>query len=155
MAQDITDDWEIIRQPEQKTVFAFVPMTTGLTIAFRCVDGNFGSVIAGLPQARRQERTRTLRIKVGEEEFSDTRWNVTTDRSVAIADYPAPLARELRAGGGPSPAAGRRVARGDATSVMSWCCPPPVPRSTRPCRPAGGPWSTHAMPFCPKSRKAV
>ncbi|WP_396594547.1 hypothetical protein [Brevundimonas sp. R86498] len=99
LAQDVTDDWEIVRQPEQKTVFAFVPMTTGLTIAFRCVDGNFGAVIAGLPEVRRREKTRTLRIRVGDEAISDTRWNVTTDRSVAIADYPAPLARELRAGG--------------------------------------------------------
>lgn len=98
-AQDATDDWEIVRQPDDKTVFTFVPMTSGLTIAFRCVDGNYGAVIAGLPQARRQDRTRTLRIKVGDEAFSDTRWNVTTDRSVALADYPAPLARELRAGG--------------------------------------------------------
>lgn len=99
MAQEVTDDWEIIRQPEEKTVFAFVPMTTGLTIGFRCVDGQYGAVIAGLPEARRQDRTRTLRLKVGDEDFSDTRWNVTTNRSVAIADYPAPLARELRAGG--------------------------------------------------------
>lgn len=99
VAQDVTDDWEIVRQPEEKTIFAFVPMTTGLTIAFRCVDGNYGAVIAGLPEALRQEKTRTLRIKIGDDDFSNTRWNVTTDRSVAIADYPAPLARDLRAGG--------------------------------------------------------
>lgn len=99
LAQDVTDDWEIVRQPEDKTVFAFVPTTTGLTIAFRCVDGVYGAVIAGLPEAYRRTRVRTLTITVNDGEPDDSRWNVTTDRTVAVADYPASLARELREGG--------------------------------------------------------
>lgn len=99
LAQVVTDDWEIVRQPEDRTVFAFVPMTTGLTVGFRCVDGAYGAVIAGLPSARRNDRTRVLRIKVGDKEADNTVWNVTTDRTVAIADYPAPLARRFREGG--------------------------------------------------------
>ncbi|WP_428150882.1 hypothetical protein [Brevundimonas sp.] len=99
LAQDVTDDWEVIRQPENKSVFAFVPTTTGLTIGFRCVDGVYGAIIGGLPEASRNTRIRTLTITVGDDEPDDSRWSVTTDRTVALADYPARLARELREGG--------------------------------------------------------
>lgn len=99
LAQDVTDDWEVVRQPASKTVFAYVPVSTGLTIGFRCVDGVYGAVIGGLPEARRAEKTRTLTITVNGGKPDDSRWNVTTDRTVALADYPASLARELREGG--------------------------------------------------------
>ena len=99
LAQDVTDDWEMIRQPEQKTVMAFIPMDSGLTIGFRCVDGVYGAVIAGLPAASRNARTRILGISVGDDHAHDTVWNVATEPTVAVADYPAPLARELRTGG--------------------------------------------------------
>jgi len=94
-----SDDWEIVRQPEEKTVFTYLPTTTNLVLGFRCVDGVYAAFIAGLPEARRNARTRTLQIKIGDSEMGDTVWNVTTDRTVALADYPAPLARELREGG--------------------------------------------------------
>ena len=99
LAQDATDDWEVVRQPEAKTVFAFVPTTTGLTIAFRCVDGVYGAVMAGLPTAPRQARIRTLRIGASADHLHDSVWSVTTDRTVALADYPASLARAMRKGG--------------------------------------------------------
>ena len=99
LAQDAADDWEMIRQPEKKAIFAYVPTTTGLTIGFRCVDQVYAALITGLPQAPRSARTRTLAIKVNDGEADDTRWNVATDRTAALADYPAPLARELREGG--------------------------------------------------------
>lgn len=99
LAQDVSDDWEVIRQPDKKTVFAFVPVSTGLTIGFRCVDGVYGAVIAGLPEVSRRTTIRTLTITVNDGEPDDSRWNVTTDRTVALADYPAPLAREMREGG--------------------------------------------------------
>ncbi|MFC5345640.1 hypothetical protein ACETK8_03825 [Brevundimonas staleyi] len=100
LAQDVTeDDWEVIRQPERKTVFAYIPTSTGLTIGFRCMDGVYGAVIGGLPEAPRNARIRTLRIGIGDKEPHDSRWSVTTDRTVAIADYPASLARSLRDGG--------------------------------------------------------
>ena len=99
LAQDASDDWEIVREPENKTVFAFVPTTTGLTIAFRCVDGVYGAVIAGLPEAPRQARIRTLRIGPSPDHLHDSVWSVTTERTVAMADYPASLARSLRDGG--------------------------------------------------------
>lgn len=100
LAQDAaTDDWEIVREPARKTVHAFVPMSTGLTIGFRCVDGVYGAVIAGLPPAPRDSQTRVLGIGMGNGPLADTTWTVTTDRSVAMADYPSRLARDLRAGG--------------------------------------------------------
>lgn len=99
VAQDTSADWKIVRQPEDKTVFVLMPTTTGLGIAFRCVDGAFGAVIAGLPEARRNLRTRILKMKFGDGELRDTVWNITTDRTVALADYPASLARVMREGG--------------------------------------------------------
>lgn len=99
VAQTATDDWEIVRQPEEKTVFAFVPTTTGLLIGFRCVDGVYGAVIGGLPEAWRRTRTRTLTITVNDDEPRSSVWNVATDRTAALADYPAPIARDLREGG--------------------------------------------------------
>lgn len=98
VAQDASDDWDLIRQPETKTVFAYVPTTSGLTIGFRCVDGVYGAIIGGLPEAPRNTRVRTLNISI-DGEARDTRWLVTTNRTAAVADYPASLARGLREGG--------------------------------------------------------
>lgn len=99
LAQDVTDDWEVIRQPEKKALFVFVPTSTGLTIGFRCMDGVYAALIAGLPEASRNTRTRSLSFKVNDGKTYESRWNVATDRTAALADYPAALARELREGG--------------------------------------------------------
>lgn len=99
LAQDATDDWEIIRSPERKTVVAFIPTSTGLTIGFRCIDGVYGAIIGGLPEAPRGARTRILRIGVNSHEPGLSTWSVTTDRTAAVADYPARMARRLREGG--------------------------------------------------------
>ena len=99
VAQEAPADWDVHRDPENQSIVAFVPMTTGLIIGVRCNKGSFDAIIAGLPEASRNERTRTLRIGFENDHTHDTRWNVTTDRTVAIADYPAPFARKLREGG--------------------------------------------------------
>jgi hypothetical protein len=98
LAQDAPADWDVQRDPATQTLVAYVPMTTGLVIGVRCVKGDFAAIIAGLPEAGRNERIRTLRIGAPDH-LHDSRWNVTTERSVAIADYPAPFARRLREGG--------------------------------------------------------
>lgn len=98
-AQEIPNDWDVHRDPADGSILAFVPLTTGLTIGFRCGRGGFDAVIAGLPEAQRNQRTRMLRIGFRGQHTHETRWNVTTERTVAIADYPAPFARELRKGG--------------------------------------------------------
>lgn len=100
LAQDAAeDDWEIIRQPERKSVIAFIPTSTGLTIGFRCIDGVYGAIMGGLPEAPRNARIRTLQFMGEDGEARSSTWSVTTDRTVALADYPASLARSLREGG--------------------------------------------------------
>lgn len=98
LAQDVSEDWEVSHDPRTKTVFAFIPTTSGLTIGFRCVDGSYGAIIGGLPEAPRNMQVRTLGITTKDRNRS-SRWTVTTDRTAVVADYPAQLARQLREGG--------------------------------------------------------
>lgn len=90
-------DWDIHRNEDNKSLMAYTYFTNGLVIAFRCVDGSFGAIVSGLPPSR-QER-QTLRLQFREEEAYDSGWSTTTDPTVAVGDYPAPLAREFRQGG--------------------------------------------------------
>lgn len=99
LAQDQAADWEVLREPEDNTTFAFVRMDSGLTVGFRCVDGVYGALIAGLPPARRGQDLRPLFIRLGDDQDRESRWTVTTDPTVALADYPAAFARALRQGG--------------------------------------------------------
>ena len=100
MAQDAAEpDWDITRDPAKKSVIAYIPLTTGLALAVRCVDGALDSVIAGLPTYPQGRPTRPLHIAFGDDPLRETNWNVTTERTVAIADYPSAFARSLRKGG--------------------------------------------------------
>ena len=100
MAQDAAEpDWDLVRDPAHKSVIAYIPVTTGLALAVRCVDGAFDTVIAGLPVYAQGRPTRPLHIAFGDDPLRETNWNVTTDRTVAIADYPSAFARSLRKGG--------------------------------------------------------
>lgn len=99
-AQDTpAPDWDVVRDPAKKTLIAFIPVTTGLTLAVRCIDGALDGVIAGLPEYPRGRLTRPLGLAFGNEPSRETRWSVTTDRTVAISDYPAAFARSLKKGG--------------------------------------------------------
>jgi hypothetical protein len=95
-------DWAIIRQPDEQQTVAYVELTAGLTVGFRCADGAFGAILAGLPEAPGDEDFRTLRLRIRDRPERDTRWAVTRDRTGAIAEFPASLAREFRQGGGVS-----------------------------------------------------
>lgn len=97
-AQEAPTDWDVQRDPANQSLIAFVPMTTGLAVGVRCIKGDLAAIIAGLPEVGRNDRVRTLKIGAPGH-LHDSRWNVTTDRTVAIADYPAPFARRLREGG--------------------------------------------------------
>lgn len=101
VAQDTSDqeDWEVFRDPAKKSVIAYVQMSSGLTLAVRCVDGALDGVIAGLPAYPRDRLTRPLTLSFRDDTPRETRWSVTTDRTVAISDYPAAFARHLRKGG--------------------------------------------------------
>lgn len=99
VAQDLPSDWELVRQPEERMTVAYVELRSGLAIGFRCVDGAYGAIIAGLPEAGRNEQVRTLGLRVRDRPQRDTRWTVTRDRSAVIAEFPAALARSFREGG--------------------------------------------------------
>lgn len=92
-------DWDLVRQPEQSMTAAYVQLSSGLMIAFRCMDGGYGAIISGLPEARRSEDFRTLRLTMTGRPERETRWAVTRDRAAALAEFPASLARRFRQGG--------------------------------------------------------
>jgi hypothetical protein len=97
LAQDASGDWDISRDPAKKTVLAFTIFDNGLSVAFRCIDGSFAAVIAGLPPSRADRRMLELAFRDGK--ARPTMWSTTTDNSVVVGDFPAPLARQFRQGG--------------------------------------------------------
>ena len=97
VAQDSAADWDISRDPARKTVLAYTQFDNGLSVGFRCVDGSFNAVIAGLPPSR--DDRRMLELAFRDDESHETMWSSTTDSSVVVGDFPAPLAREFRQGG--------------------------------------------------------
>lgn len=98
-APNTGEDWDLVKDEAKKTVIAYVTTTTGLSIATRCVNGGFSALLLGLPETPRRNKTRPLGLTFRDEEGSEWRWNVTTDRTAVVADFPAPFARELRQGG--------------------------------------------------------
>jgi len=98
LAQDASADWDMLRDSRKKLVVASTWFNNGVGIFTRCVAGGFEAVITGLPPAG-PATTRPLRIGFGDGELDNTRWTVATDNTVALAELPAPFARELRAGG--------------------------------------------------------
>jgi hypothetical protein len=88
-------DWDLSR--EDGTVLAFTTFDSGLSLGFRCKDGAFSAVAAGLPPT--PDARRRLRLAIGDEEPRTSMWTSTTNSTVAVADYPAPLARVFRRGG--------------------------------------------------------
>ena len=100
MAQPAREaDWDVLRNPGRRSITAYIPVTTGLMLGVRCVDGAFDAVIAGLPESPQDQRTRPLHIAFGDEPLHRTNWNVTTNRTVAMADFPSAFARSVRRGG--------------------------------------------------------
>lgn len=97
LAQDSAEDWDVSRDPARKTVLAYTTFDNGLSVAFRCIDESFNVVIAGLPPSR--EDRRMLELAFRDEEPRQTMWNATTESTVVVGDFPAPLAREFRLGG--------------------------------------------------------
>lgn len=98
LAQEGARDWDLLNDPGRKLVVAYIGFDNGLTLATRCADGGFETLVTGLPPAGRATR-RPLRIAFGEEELVNSQWSVATQDTVAVADLPAPFARRMRAGG--------------------------------------------------------
>ncbi|WP_298123825.1 hypothetical protein [Brevundimonas sp.] len=98
--QDVAADWDILRDPGQKTVLAYTVFDVGLGISFRCTDGGFDAVIGGLPPAGAAEtRPLTLIFADPERPPHPQIWNVAVEDTMAVSPLPAPLARRLREGG--------------------------------------------------------
>lgn len=98
LAQDASRDWDLINDPRKKLVVAYTSFDNGVTVATRCADGGFETIVTGLPPAGTATR-RPLRIAFGDDDLFDSQWSVATDDTVAVADLPAPFARRMRAGG--------------------------------------------------------
>lgn len=98
LAQDATRDWDLMNDPRKKLVVAYTSFDNGVTIATRCADGGFETIVTGLPPAGKATR-RPLRIGFGDDELFDSQWSVATNDTIAVADLPAPFARRMRAGG--------------------------------------------------------
>ncbi|HST91527.1 MAG TPA: hypothetical protein VLJ13_04950, partial [Brevundimonas sp.] len=98
LAQEASADWDLSNNQRQKLLVAYTQFDNGLSIATRCSDGRFEAVLAGLPPAGRAS-SRVLRIAFGDDSLSDRQWTVATDDTIAVAEMPAPFARQLREGG--------------------------------------------------------
>lgn len=91
------DDWDIVRDDSTRTTLAFTAFDNGISIAFRCIDGSLNSVVAGLPPA--EGGRRTMQVSFRGRPAYESGWTTTTDSTVVVGDFPAPFAREFRAGG--------------------------------------------------------
>lgn len=97
LAQD--DDWDLTRDPASKLISAHISLSSGLVLAARCLDGRFDAVIGGLPEAAAGVPRRTIQITSDDEPVRYSTWSVASNRTVALADFPAAVARIWRKGG--------------------------------------------------------
>jgi len=97
LAQDASEDWDLVRDPAKRSILAFTTFDVGLSVAFRCNNGSLNTVIAGLPAS--SEERRTLQLQFRDRPAYDSGWTTTTNRTVVVGDYPAMLARDFREGG--------------------------------------------------------
>ena len=97
VAQDVVGDWDIYRDQRARTTLAYTQFSNGLGLGFRCQAGSFSAVVSGLP--RSGDKRRTIRLRFGNGEAYETGWTSTTEPTVAVADMPAPMARNSRLGG--------------------------------------------------------
>ncbi|WP_333897242.1 hypothetical protein [Brevundimonas aurantiaca] len=93
------EDWVLTTIPERKATLAIAEFTSGITLAARCMDGDYDLFIAGLPPMTAPSTTRTLGLSVGEEEGKPTVWSAGENGETAFSRMPALVARRLAKGG--------------------------------------------------------
>ena len=99
-AADPARDWEVHRNIRRDTVLAYLVYDNGLSLALRCNDGGYEAILGGLPAPLDpRASTRTLGVAFRDEEMSTQRWNVAVQDNMAVSEFPAPFARQLRQGG--------------------------------------------------------
>lgn len=99
LAQDASQDWDLVRDADAKVVLAHTGYDNGLGITLRCVDGGYQAILSGLPSAGPRARVRPISIAFGDDSFRTRSWNVATTDTIAVGPTPAPFARVLRKGG--------------------------------------------------------
>src|SRR3990167_8729133 len=83
-AQVAPSDWDVHRDAARKSVIAYSTFDVGLSVGFRCTDGAFNAVLAGLPPSR--NRRRTLELTFRDDSPFMSMWSTTTDPSVVVSD---------------------------------------------------------------------
>lgn len=98
-AQEADRDWDMVRDPQARSVLAHTAFDTGLAITMRCVDGSYQAILSGLPAPAPNARTRVIGISFGDDEIALRSWNVAVAETIAVGPTPARFARKLRKGG--------------------------------------------------------
>ena len=98
-AQEAGPDWDFGRDDRRGLVAAAISYDSGIGIAARCMRGSFELLLTGLPKAPSGQMFRMLEVAFQDEEFRNSSWNVSDDRTGVFSQLPAPFARRLREGG--------------------------------------------------------
>ena len=79
VAQDGLGDWDLTESPERGMIAASTTFSSGITIAVRCLNGQYDALIGGLPAVDPGTESRTLSLQFGEDEQDETSWYVGTN----------------------------------------------------------------------------
>ena len=91
-------DWNLLRDDQKKIVVVATNFDNGIGVAVRCIDRSLEAFISGLPEI--EADTRELRVRFPEHTRDHTQmWTVATNSTIAISNFPAGFARNLREGG--------------------------------------------------------
>lgn len=92
-------DWDTSIDLRHKSIVAYVQFDNGLTLASRCVDGDFEVIVTGLSESPKDDLSRVLSVAVGDEPLAEETWSVGSTGTTAFSRLPAPFARRLAQGG--------------------------------------------------------
>lgn len=95
-AQD-EPDWNLVADPDEDLMAAFVVYEGGLGVLARCQNESFHLLVTGL--APEEGDTRQMKVRFGEEDWSQESWFVGENPQTAFSYTPTLYARMLRDGG--------------------------------------------------------
>ncbi|WP_370238397.1 TonB family protein [Brevundimonas sp.] len=110
LAQDVGDDWDLVRDPERNLTMAVLAFDSGPAVLVRCLSGEFEVLLSGL--TRMDDQTAMLDMGFDDEPLRITHWWPTESAGLFKAAHAQYLARRLRAGGALTIA--KRVAEDEA-----------------------------------------
>lgn len=94
-AQDVPEDWDLGRAPDQNLTIAAVSFEN-FGVAVRCRNGILGVMVSGLPPAA---GVRRIGYSMAGSPEKETTWVGAGEGRTAFAIWPASVARDLRHGG--------------------------------------------------------